>query len=92
MTRPWRVDLLQCRGSAYDVGKQMAEGFLGMPRGRAYGRRKERRRPFAFNLKNAEAALKTWAPNIWEEFGDIDFTIRWSRSKAVQLRRDALAL
>ena len=66
MTKPWRVDVLQCRGSAYDVGKQMAEGFRKTARGRAYGRRKERR-PFAFSLRNAEAALKTWAPNIWEE-------------------------
>jgi predicted choloylglycine hydrolase len=66
MTKPWHVDVLQCRGSAYDIGRQMAEGFRKTARGRAYGRRKERR-PFAFNLKNAEAALKTWAPNIWEE-------------------------
>lgn len=66
MTKPWRVDVLQCRGTAYDVGRQMAEGFKNTTRGRAYGRRKERR-PFAFSLKNAEAALKTWAPNIWEE-------------------------
>ena len=52
MTKPWRVEVLQCRGSSYDVGKQMAEGFLKTPRGRAYGRRRERR-PFAFSLKNA---------------------------------------
>lgn len=65
-TKPWRVDVLQCRGSSYDVGKQMAEGFLKTARGRAFGRRKERR-PFAFSLKNAEATLKTYTPNIWEE-------------------------
>src|SRR5882672_2686369 len=66
MTKPWRVDVLECRGSSYDVGKQMAEGFLKTPRGRAFGRRRERR-PFAFSLKNAQAALRTYAPNIWEE-------------------------
>ena len=66
MTKPWRVDVLQCRGSSYDVGKQMAEGFLRTPRGRAFGRRREHR-PFAFSLRNAEAALQAWAPNIWEE-------------------------
>src|SRR4029450_120400 len=66
MTKLWRVDVLECCGSSYDVGRQMAEGFLKTPRGRAYGRRKERR-PFAFSFKNAEAALPTWAPNIWEE-------------------------
>ena len=66
MTKPWRVDVLECRGSSYDVGKQLADGFLKTTRGRAYARRKERR-PFAFSLRNAEAALKAWAPNIWEE-------------------------
>jgi predicted choloylglycine hydrolase len=66
MTKPWRVDVLECRGSSYDVGRQMAEGFRKTSRGRAYGRRRERR-PFAFSLRNAQAALQTWAPNIWEE-------------------------
>jgi len=66
VTKQWRVEVLECRGSAYDVGKQVAQGFLATPRGRAYSRRKERR-PFAFSLKNARAALTTYAPNIWEE-------------------------
>src|SRR5258708_31875970 len=66
MTRPWRVDVLECRGSSYDVGKQMAEGFLKTPRGRAFGRRRERG-PFAFSLRKAQAALQPWAPNVWEE-------------------------
>ncbi len=66
MTKAWRVDVLECRGSSYDVGRQLAEAFLKTTRGRAYARRKERR-PFAFSLRNAEAALKAWAPNIWEE-------------------------
>src|SRR5918993_5598447 len=66
MTKPWSVDVLECRGSSHDVGKQLAEAFLKTTRGRAYARRKERR-PFAFSLRNAEAALRTWAPNIWEE-------------------------
>jgi predicted choloylglycine hydrolase len=66
MTKPWRVDVLECRGSSYDIGKQVAEGFLKTTRGRAFGRRKERR-PFAFSLRNAQAALQTYAPNIWEE-------------------------
>ena len=66
MTKPWRVDVLECRGSSYDVGRQMAEGILRTSRGRAFGRRKERR-PFAFSFRNAEVALRSWAPNIWEE-------------------------
>ena len=58
--KPWRVDVLECRGSSYDVGKQMAEGFLKTPRGRAYGRRRERRP--SLQLRNAQAALQTYAP------------------------------
>jgi predicted choloylglycine hydrolase len=66
MTKLWHVDVLQCRGSSYDVGRQMAEAFLKTARGRAFGRRRERR-PFGFSLKNGEAALKEYAPNILEE-------------------------
>ena len=66
MAALWSVDVLSCRGSSYDIGRQVAEGFRKTPRGRAFKRRKERR-PFAFSLKNAEAALTTYAPNIWEE-------------------------
>jgi len=66
MTGPWRVDVLQCRGSSYDVGKQMAEGFLKTTRGTTFHRRKGHQ-PFGFDLKDAQAALCTYAPNIWEE-------------------------
>ncbi len=66
MTAPWTVDIVACRGSSYDVGMQMAQGFRKTARGRAFKRRKERR-PFAFSLKNAQVALETYAPNIWEE-------------------------
>ena len=63
---PWRVDLLECRGSSYEVGRQLAEGFLKTAAGRSYRRRKAQRPP-GFDLQDAESALKHWAPNIWEE-------------------------
>jgi predicted choloylglycine hydrolase len=66
MTKPWRVDVLQCRGSCYDVGKQMAEGFLKTARGSTFHRRKGQQ-PSGFVLKDAQAALCSYAPNIWEE-------------------------
>lgn len=83
MIKPWRVDILQCRGSSYDVGRQMAGGFLKTTRGRAFGRRKERR-PFAFSLRNAEATLKAYAPNIWEELHGLadGLTIPFERAVA----------
>jgi hypothetical protein len=57
MTEPhqWQVDILQWRGSSYDVGKQMAEGFLKTARGRTFHRRKGHH-PFGFSLKDAQAA------------------------------------
>ena len=82
MIKPWRVDMLECRGSSYDVGKQMAEAFLRTTRGRAYARRKERR-PFAFSLRNAEAALKTWAPNVWEELHGLADGLKMPLERAV---------
>lgn len=66
MTSRWSVDIVCCRGSSYEIGRQFAHGFKKTPRGRAFKRRKERR-PFAFSLKNAQAALETYAPNIWQE-------------------------
>lgn len=69
MTKPWRVDVLQCRGSSYNVGKQMAEGFLKTTRGSTFHRR--RHQTFGFSLKDAQAALCTYAPNIWEELTDL---------------------
>lgn len=64
--KPFRVDIFQCRGNAQDVGRQMAQAFLKTARGRAFARRRPRR-PFAFSLANARAALDKYAPNIWQE-------------------------
>lgn len=82
MTSQWTVDVIACRGSSYDVGRQMAEGFRKTARGRAFKRRKERR-PFAFSLKNAEQALQTWAPNIWEELHGLADGLEISLERAV---------
>jgi hypothetical protein len=48
MTKPWRVDVLKCRGSSYHVGKQMAESFLKTTRGSTLLRRKGHQ-PFGFS-------------------------------------------
>ena len=66
MNKPWRVDVLQCRGSSYEVGKQMAEDFLKTTRGATFHSRRGHQ-PFGFDLNDAQAALRTYAPNIWEE-------------------------
>lgn len=82
MGSSWSVEVLACRGSSYEVGRQVAEGFRKTPRGRAFKRRKERR-PFAFSLKNAEAALKSYAPNIWEELHGLAEGLEISLERAV---------
>ena len=56
MAKPFRVEVVECRGSAYECGAQLARAFLATPRGRAFGRRKARR-PFGFSLNNAKATL-----------------------------------
>src|SRR5262245_12829340 len=65
-TKPWRVAVVECRGSSYDVGVQTAKGFRNSPRGRTFKHRRGRVR-YGFSIKNAQAALATYAPNIWEE-------------------------
>ncbi len=82
MTQQWSVDVLTCRGSSYDIGLQVAEGFRKTPRGRAFKRRKERR-PVGFSLKNAEAALNAYAPNIWEELHGLADGLEISLERAV---------
>ena len=57
---------MECRGSCYDVGVQTAKGFRNSPRGRTFKHRRGRGR-YGFSIKNAQAALATYAPNIWEE-------------------------
>ena len=66
MTAPFRIDVFECRGTAYDVGLQQAQQYLKTTRGRAFRRRRERR-PFAFSFANARHTLETYAPNVWEE-------------------------
>ena len=65
-TKPWRVAVVECRGSSYDVGVQTAKGFRNSPRGRTFKHRRGQVR-YGFSIKNAQAALATYAPNIWEE-------------------------
>ena len=49
-----------------DVGLQTAKGFRNSPRGRTFKHRRGRGR-YGFSIKNAQAALATYAPKIWEE-------------------------
>ena len=51
-TKPWRVAVVECRGSSYDVGVQIAKGFLKTPRGRTFKHRPGRGR-YGFSMKNA---------------------------------------
>ena len=81
MNKSWRVDVLQCRGSSYVVGKQMAEGFLKTTRGSTFHRRKGHQ-PSGFILKDAQAALCTYAPNIWEELHGLADGLKISLERA----------
>ncbi len=64
------VDVLECRGSPYEIGHQLAERLRALRGARAL-------RPAGnvaiegFELQAARAALRSYAPNVWEELHGI---------------------
>jgi predicted choloylglycine hydrolase len=61
------VDVIACRGTAFEVGVQNADAFLATPRGKGYLRRKRMPAHQSFSLPDAERAFGRFAPNLWAE-------------------------
>ena len=69
--KPFRVSIVQCRGSAYEVGLAQARLFAATAKGRAFLRRKAVRLPWWFNLRTEERVFAKYAPALWEEIGGL---------------------
>ena len=65
--KPFRVSVVQCRGSAYEVGRAQARLFATTPKGRAFLRSKTTRFPWWFNLQTEQRMFAKFAPALWEE-------------------------
>lgn len=78
----FKVYVVECRGSSFEVGVQQAKAFLNTPKGRGYLRRKKRRPPI--NAKNASVVLERYAPNILEELEGIASGLEQSLGKIIR--------
>jgi len=69
--RPFRVTVVQCRGSGYEVGRAQAALFAATPKGRAFQRRKAIRFPRWFDVRAERRAISRFSPALWEEIGGL---------------------
>ena len=65
-----RVSFVQCRGTAYEVGRAQADAFALTLKGKAFLRKKITL-PWWFNIRSEERAFRAYAPALWEEIGGI---------------------
>jgi predicted choloylglycine hydrolase len=69
--RPFRVSILQCRGTSFEVGRAQALAFAATPKGRAFLRRKTIKLPWWFNLGAEQRTFAKFSPALWEEIAGI---------------------
>src|SRR5260370_10423996 len=65
--KPFRVGVVQCRGTPYEVGRAQARLFAMTPKGRAFLRNKTTRFPWWFNIRTEQRMFAKFAPVLWEE-------------------------
>lgn len=63
----FRVDIVQCRGSPYEIGLKQAHLYAATARGRAFLRRKTHRLPWWFKLDAQKRMFDKFAPALWQE-------------------------
>jgi predicted choloylglycine hydrolase len=69
--KPFRVSIVQCRGTPYEVGRAQARLFAVTPKGRAFLRSKTTRFPWWFNIKTEQRMFARFAPALWEELAGL---------------------
>jgi predicted choloylglycine hydrolase len=81
--RPFRVSIVQCRGTSFEVGRAQAQTFAATSKGRAFLRRKTIRFPWWFNIGAEQRTFAKFAPALWEEIGGIAEGLGISMERAV---------
>jgi hypothetical protein len=69
--KPFRVSVVQCRGTPYEVGRAQARLFAMTPKGRAFLRNRTRKLPWWFNIRTEQRMFAKFAPVVWEELAGI---------------------
>jgi predicted choloylglycine hydrolase len=67
----FRVGVVQCRGTPYEVGRAQAQSFAVTSKGRAFLRRKAPKIPWWFDISAEQKAFATFAPAVWEEIAGL---------------------
>ena len=70
-TKPFRVNVIQCRGTPYDVGRAQARLFAMTQKGRAFLRGKTTRFPWWFDVRAEQRMFARFAPVLWEELAGL---------------------
>jgi predicted choloylglycine hydrolase len=69
--KPFRVSVVQCRGTPYEVGRAQARLFATTSKGRAFLRSKTTRFPWWFNVRTERRVFEKFAPVLWEELSGL---------------------
>lgn len=69
--KPFRVSIVQCRGTPYEIGRAQALAFAATPKGRAFLRRTMIVRPRWFDIRGEERAFAKFSPALWAEIGGL---------------------
>ena len=80
--KPFRVNVVQFRGSPYEVGRAQAHAFAATAKGRAFLRRPTIARPAWFDVRNDERLFAKISPALWAEIGGIADGLGISLDKA----------
>jgi predicted choloylglycine hydrolase len=81
--KPFRVSIVQCRGTPYEVGRAQAHAFAATSRGRAFLRRRTVARPPWFDMRNEERVFAKFSPALWAEIGGLADGLGISMERAV---------
>jgi predicted choloylglycine hydrolase len=69
--KPFRVSVVQCRGTPYAVGRAQARLFAETAKGRAFLRSKTTGVPSWFNIRTEQRMFARFAPVLWEELAGL---------------------
>ena len=79
----FRVGIVQCRGTPYEVGRAQAKLFAATPKGRAFLRHKTTKLPWWFNIRTEQRAFAQFSPALWEEIGGLAEGLKIPLERAV---------
>src|SRR4051794_24266319 len=79
--KPFRVSVVQCRGTPYEVGRAQARLFAPTAKGRAFLRRKTKF-PWWFKLDAEQRMFARFAPVLWGELPGLADELVISRGRA----------